>query len=58
MVQVSASSLPGRRGLQLIVAVKFNAPDKLLIFPGVSVRPGSARGCHLPGTEVASGSSV
>lgn len=30
----------GNWGLQLIAAVKFNAQDKLLILPGVSVRPG------------------
>lgn len=28
--------------MQLIAAVKFNARDKLLILPGVSVRPGQA----------------
>lgn len=48
----------GNWGLQPIAAVKFNARDKLLILPGVSVRLCLGRDCHLPGAEVASGSSV
>ena len=48
----------GNWGLQLIAAVKFNVRDKLLTLPGVSARLGWLRGCHSPGTEVASESSV
>lgn len=44
----------GNWGLQLIAAVKFNARDKLLILPGVPVKLGWARCCHLLGAEESS----
>lgn len=58
MSLVFASSFRGNWSLRLMAAVKFNAQDKLLIPPGVSVKRDWARNCRLLDREVASGSSI
>lgn len=58
MSQVFVSSFRGNWRWRPIAAVKFNAQDKLLIPPGVSVKLDGARSCRLLDREVASGSSI
>lgn len=60
MVQVSASFLQGQLGFAADCSCQVQCPRQAFDFARCvcKARLGWARGCHLPGAEVASGNSV